>query len=75
MAERKIAFNIALEKNDNQYSPGYGQYYPEAYSGSVLSLCGLVERVAFDQSVYSRDIIEGVITKLRDSMDELLQSG
>jgi len=52
MAEKKIAFNIALKKNDNQYSPGYGQYYPEAYSGSVLSLCGLVERVAFDQSVY-----------------------
>ena len=75
MAERKIAFNIALKKNDNQYSPGYGQYYPEAYSGSVLSLRGLVERVAFDQSVYSRDIIEGVITKLRDSMVELLQSG
>jgi predicted histone-like DNA-binding protein len=75
MAEKKIAFNIALKKNDNQYSPGYGQYYPEAYSGSVLSLRGLVERVAFDQSVYSCDIIEGVITKLRDSMVELLQSG
>ncbi len=75
MAERKIAFNIALKKNDNQYSPGYGQYYPEAYSGTVLSLRGLIERVAFDQSVYSRDIIEGVITKLRDSMVELLQSG
>ena len=75
MAERKIAFNIAFKKNDNQYNAGYGQYYPEAYSGSVLSLRGLIERVAFDQSVYSRDIIEGVITKLRDSMVELLQSG
>ena len=75
MAERKIAFNIAFKKNDNQYNAGYGQYYPEAYSGTVLSLRGLIERVAFDQSVYSRDIIEGVITKLRDSMVELLQSG
>ena len=65
MAERKIAFNIAFKKNDNQYNAGYGQYYPEAYSGTVLSLRGLIERVAFDQSVYSRDIIEGVITKLR----------
>ena len=75
MAERKIAFNIAFKKNDNQNTGGYGQYYREAYSGTVLSLRGLIERVAFDQSVYSRDIIEGVITKLRDSMVELLQSG
>ena len=34
MAERKIAFNIAFKKNDNQYNAGYGQYYPEAYSGT-----------------------------------------
>ena len=46
MAERKIAFNIAFKKNDNQYNAGYGQYYPEAYSGTVLSLRGLIERVA-----------------------------
>ena len=75
MAERKIAFNVAFKKNDNQYNAGYGQYYPEAYSGTTLSLRGLIERVAFDQSVYSRDIIEGVITKLRDCMVELLESG
>ena len=75
MAERKIAFNIALKRNNNQYSPAYGKYYPEAYSGSTLSLRGVIERVAFDQSVYSRDIVEGVITKLRDCMVELLQSG
>ena len=75
MAERKIAFNVAFKRNDNQYNNGYGRYYPEAYSGSTLSLRGLIERVAFDQSVYSRDIVEGVITKLRDSMVELLQSG
>lgn len=75
MAERKIAFNIALKRNNNQYNAGYAQYYPEAYSGSTLSLRGLIERVAFDQSVYSRDIVEGVITKLRDCMVELLQSG
>lgn len=75
MANRKIAFNIAFKKNDNQYNSGYGHYYPEAYSGTVLSLRGLIERVAFEQSVYSRDIIEGVVTKLRDSMVELLQSG
>ena len=75
MAERRIVFNIAFKMNDNQHNSAYGKYYPEAYSGSALNLRGLVERVAFGQSVYSRDIVEGVITKLRDSMVELLQSG
>ena len=71
MAERKIAFNIAFKKNDNQYNAGYGQYYPEAYSGTVLSLRGLIERVAFDQSVYSRDIVRGVVQRLTTVMVEL----
>ena len=32
MAERKITMPIALKKNDNQYNPGYGMYYPEIVS-------------------------------------------
>ena len=67
MAERKITMPIALKKNDNQYNPGYGMYYPEIVSTEALSLRGLCERVAFSQSVYSRDIVEGVVTKLRDA--------
>ena len=75
MAERKITMPIALKKNDNQYNPGYGMYYPEIVSTEALSLRGLCERVAFSQSVYSRDIVEGVVTKLRDALVELLQGG
>ena len=36
--------------------------------GTVPAVRGLIERVAFDQSVYSRDIIEGVIQKLTTVM-------
>ena len=75
MAEQKIPFQVAYKKNDNEHSHAYGKYYPEAYSGSTLSLRGLIERVAFDQSVYSRDIVEGVIQKLTTVMVELLQQG
>ena len=74
MAVQKIAFDVALKKNNNQYNSGYGSYYPEAYKPETLDLRGLIERVAFDQSVYSRDIIEGVIQRLTKVMVELLES-
>ena len=74
MAENKIPFRVAYKKNDNQYNAGYGQYYPEAYNEKTLSLQGLIERIAFDQSVYSRDIVKGVIGRLTAVMVELLTS-
>ena len=46
MAERKIAFNIAFKKNDNQYNAGYGQYYPEADTKEPLNLKGFARHLA-----------------------------
>ena len=75
MAVKKISFGIAFKQNRNQTSQAYGKYYPEAWTPETLNLRGLVERVAMDQSVYSRDICEGVIQRLTKVMVELLQSG
>ena len=75
MAQRKIAFPVVYKQNQNVQSAAYGKYYPEAYPPETLSLRGLIERVAFDQSVYSRDIVEGVIQKLTRVMVELLTGG
>jgi predicted histone-like DNA-binding protein len=76
MAAQKLPFQIALEQNTNDDSTAYGKWFGKTYSTSdTLSLRGLIERVAFDQSVYSRDIIEGVIDRLTVTMTELLQSG
>jgi hypothetical protein len=75
MAQRKIAFPIVYKQNQNEQSAAYGKYYPEAYPPETLSLRGLIERVAFDQSVYSRDIAEGVIQRLTRVRVELLTGG
>ena len=75
MAQRKIAFPVVYKQNQNEQSSAYGKYYPEAYPPETLSLRGLIERVAFNQSVYSRDIVEGVIQKLTRVMVELLTGG
>lgn len=76
MAKAQIPFLIALEKNDNQYNAGYGNYYGVTYSPQkTLAMRGLIERLAFEQSIYSKDVIEAVITRLTKVMCELLSSG
>jgi nucleoid DNA-binding protein len=75
MATKVIKFPVAYRQNNNSYSSVYGKYFPIAWRPETLSLRGLIERVAFSQSVYSRDIIEGVIQKLTTVMVELLRSG
>jgi len=75
MAVRKIAFPVVYQQNQNDQSSAYGKYYPKPYKPDTLSLRGLIERVAMDQSVYSRDIVEGVIQRLTKVMVELLQGG
>ena len=76
MATTSVPFLIALEKNENTFNSGYGKYYGFTYSPQeTLTLRGLIERLAFEQSVYSRDVIEGVVTRLTKVMCELLASG
>ena len=52
MAAAKLPFQIALEQNTNDDSTAFGKWFGRTYSTSdTLSLRGLIERVAFDQSV------------------------
>ena len=70
-----IAFPVGMQQNQNTYSNAYGKYYFKPWYPSTLTLKGLIDRVAFEQSVYSRDIVEGVVQKLTTVMVELLKSG
>ena len=74
MAQNRIPFRIAYKANNNEYNAAYGKYFPVAYNEKTLSLQGLIERVAFEQSVYSRDVVKGVVQRLTAVMVELLTS-
>jgi hypothetical protein len=67
MAVQVIAFPVAARQNTNDDSTAYGKWFLVPFWPETLNLRGLIERVAFDQSVYSRDIVEGVIQKLTTS--------
>lgn len=75
MATQVIAFPVVARQNTNDDSTAYGKWFLVPYWPETLNLRGLIERVAFSQSVYSRDIVEGVISKLTEVMVELLKSG
>lgn len=75
MATRNLSFPYVLKQNKNDMSTGYGKYYAETYSPkSALSLKGLIQLVAMDQSVFTEEIAKGVIDILTVVMSELLQS-
>lgn len=76
MATRRLSFQYVLKQNKNDQSTAYGKYFAEAYSPSeTLSLKGLCDRVALDQSLFTPEIARGVIDKLTTDMCELLMSG
>ena len=75
MAVNVIAFNVGIQQNRNAFSKSYSAWFVKPWYPKALSLNGLVRRVAFDQSVYSNDIVKGVIERLTTTMVELLKSG
>ena len=75
MAVKNPQFGINLRKNDNQYNSAYGKYYPKAQEKETISLRGLCDHMAEHNSIYGRDIIEGVLTKMSGCIVELLSQG
>ena len=75
MTVNNIAFPVVAVQNQNGESTAFGKWFLRALYPDTLGLKGLIERVAWDQSVYSRDIIEGVIKRVTLVMVEQLQAG
>lgn len=68
-------FGIVLRQNRNSSNVSFGKYFPEAAARKTISMRGLVEHMEDHQTIYSRDIIEGVITKAVFCMAHLLAEG
>ena len=75
MAQNVINFPVALKQNVNDESTAYGKYFWVPVWPKTLNLKGLINRVAMSQSVYSADIVRGVIEKLTEVMVELWRQG
>ena len=75
MTVKNPQFEINLRANDNIRSAGYGKYYPKAVEKKTISLRGLTKHMQEHHSIYGRDVIEGVLTKMSGCITELLSQG
>ena len=76
MAVKNPQFEINLRKNDNSaMAASYGKYYPKAVEKKTISLRGLCNHMAEHNSIYGRDVIGGVLTKMSNCIIELLSQG
>lgn len=66
---------INLRKNKNATSSAYGKYYPEVDTKKTLSLRGFAQHMADHGSIYTRDVVEGVLLKITDCLPELVAQG
>lgn len=70
-----IELRVNLRKNNNEKSDQYGKLYAELETNKTLSLRGLAKHIADHNSIYGRDVITGVLTKLSECVIELVAMG
>lgn len=75
MATEKISLLYNLKQNNNEGSSSYGLWYPQVVRRDTLSLRGLADHIADHGSIYTRDVVLGVLTKFTSCMVELVSQG
>ena len=66
---------INLRQNKNVKNSGYGKYYPEVDTQETLTLKGFAKHMSDHGSIYSLDLIEGVLKKITQCLPELISQG
>ena len=75
MAKEKISMAYDLKQNNNEESSAYGLWSPRAVRRDTLSLRGLADHIADHGSIYTRDVVLGVLTKFTTCLTELVSQG
>jgi hypothetical protein len=75
MATNEIKLGINLRQNKNSKNSGFGKYYPEVDTQTTLTLRGFAKHMSDHGSIYSLDLIEGVLKKITQCLPELISQG
>ena len=70
-----MAIIIERYKQNNKKNRGYGKIYGRVKAGRTVGTRKLAEHIAGHGSIYTLDIIEGVLAKLEKCVPELLKQG
>jgi len=75
MADSKIAMQYDLRQNNISSSPSFGKWYAHAVRPSTLNTRGLADHITSHGSIFTRDVVEGMVIKFRECIVELLMQG
>ena len=75
MAERKIQMQYDLKQNSSENSRVYGLWFPRVIRNTTLSLRGLCDHIAGHGSIYTPDVVYGVLNRLSSCVIELVSQG
>ncbi len=75
MATKKIEFLYDLRQLRNENNAAHLLWFPRAKRQSTLNLRGLSSHIAGHGSIYTSDLVIGVLTKFTSCMTELISQG
>ena len=75
MAKNKIALEINLHQNKNTKSMAHNKWYGRVVRKETLSTRGLCQHIENHGSIYTSDVVAGVIAALRRCIPELIAQG
>ena len=75
MANNSIQLQYDLRQNNNENNRAYGLWFPRVVRHGTLSLRGLSDHIADHGSIYTRDVVLGVLSKFTSCLVELVKQG
>ena len=75
MATKKIEMQYNLKQLNNEHNNAHLLWFPKVVRRSTLSLRGLSDHISDHGSIYTRDVVQGVLTKFTTCLTELIAQG
>ena len=75
MASKKIEMQYNLRQLNNENNNAHLLWFPKAVRRSTLNLRGLSDHISDHGSIYTRDVVLGVLSKFTSCLIELVEEG
>ncbi len=75
MVKRKTPLRVNIRQDRNSASRTYGMWFPFVDSPGTLSTRALCEHIASHGSIWTEDIVAGILAQLKECIPELVAQG
>lgn len=75
MATHDVEVRVNLRANQNEKSDQFGRLYPYLDRTSTINQRGLCDRIAKTDTIFGREVIDGVVTIFQKTVFDCLAEG